>query len=104
MDINDAGKDVMLNHLKDSITKVIVFNGTADITLPIYKKDIISGDLKLYAYLSEVYVGTFSNFRFATEEGVVLLYKEVTAADDAVTKNGSAGYLKAFSVSITNIN
>lgn len=102
MDLNTTGTKILTQTLHDKIVNVIFKANGTDTMIPIKKKEVSGNKLNLYVYLNESYVGIFEDFRFADENGIALTERE-PGENDLIKKDGSAGFLKSFTITIKNI-
>jgi hypothetical protein len=71
------------------------------VIVPIFRKEFIEEEatLKIYLYLTDEDVGTFTGFQILNAEGDVMLDKP-----DNITKPVSKGLLVAFKISIKEVD
>ena len=96
--ISQYGMTQIANRVSTLLVQGAYIKDGQQVTVPIFRKEHSGNTVKVYLYLTDEDIGTFSDFQILDEEGNVILTKP-----DSITKDASQGLLVAFEVSIQEV-
>ncbi|OAT81113.1 hypothetical protein [Desulfotomaculum copahuensis] len=96
--ISQYGMTQIANKVSTLLAQGAYIKDGQQVTVPIFRKEYSGNAVKVYLYLTDEDIGTFSDFQILDEEGNVILTKP-----DSITKDAAQGLLVAFEVSIQEV-
>jgi len=96
--ISQYGMTQIANRVSTLLAQGAYIKDGQKVTVPVFRKEHSGNTIKVYLYLTDEDVGTFSEFQILDEEGNVILSKP-----DSIIKDASKGLLIAFEVRIQEV-
>jgi hypothetical protein len=96
--ITDYGKKQIINKIMGLIAHGAYVKDGQVVTTPIFRTELAEDTLRVYLYLTDEDVGTFSDFRLIDASGQAVMTKQETIVKDDVE-----GLLIAFEIAIQEV-
>lgn len=96
--ISPYGMTQIANKVSTLLVQGAYINDGQQVKVPIFRKEYSGNSVRVYLYLTDEDIGTFTDFQILDEGGNVILTKP-----ENITKNEDKGLLVAFEVSIQEV-
>lgn len=96
--ISPYGMTQIANKVSTLLAQGAYVKDGQQVTVPVFRKEHSDNSVRVYLYLTDEDIGTFTDFQILDEEGKVILTKP-----DSITKDAYKGLLVAFEVSIQEV-